>query len=103
MIGVLSKDNETRAVEEFFQLFKTPWEFWDPCKQYDVVIATREEIPQDINSSALVIYQSSVIELDDRLGLMTTSQRGPSRVSWGVVNFQSMEVWQCLARWIAHC
>ena len=30
MIGVIAKTHERRAVEEFFELFKTPWEFY--CK-----------------------------------------------------------------------
>ena len=36
VIGVLSKDSEARAVQEFFQLFKTPWEFWAPGRPYDL-------------------------------------------------------------------
>ncbi len=27
MIGVVAKTSESEAVAEFFQLFKTPWEF----------------------------------------------------------------------------
>lgn len=38
MIGIISKDTQRWAVYEFFELFKTPWEFYDPSRCYDVVI-----------------------------------------------------------------
>ena len=28
MIGVIAKEAHKAVVAEFFQLFKTPWEFW---------------------------------------------------------------------------
>jgi hypothetical protein len=39
MIGVALKYSDPSIVEEFFQLFKTPWEFYKTERQYDVVIA----------------------------------------------------------------
>jgi hypothetical protein len=40
MIGVISKDHEREAVREFFQLFKTPWEFCAPhqCLRFTIRI-----------------------------------------------------------------
>ena len=35
VIGVMCKADQTAAVEEFFQLFKTPWEFYQPARAYD--------------------------------------------------------------------
>ena len=87
MIGVLSKDSETRAVQEFFQLFKTPWEFFVPRKHYDLVIITRGEIPEDLNANVLVVYQSHAIEFDDELGLTTTSRRRCDWVEWQDIEF----------------
>ncbi len=46
MIGVLSKSSERAEVEEFFQLFKTPWEFFRPAGVYDVVLVNTTEIPK---------------------------------------------------------
>ena len=40
MIGVLSNAAEARAVEEFFELFKTPWEFFVPGRRYDLLVST---------------------------------------------------------------
>lgn len=43
MIGVLSKPHQSEAAREFFQMFKTPWEFYEEHRSYDVVIATETE------------------------------------------------------------
>jgi hypothetical protein len=40
MIGVAVRPYERDAVTEFFELFKTPWEFYQSGKQYDVVLST---------------------------------------------------------------
>jgi hypothetical protein len=40
MIGVSVAANERSAAEEFFELFKTPWEFLQPDKSYEVAIVT---------------------------------------------------------------
>ena len=87
MIGVLSKDGEARAVKEFFELFKTPWEFYVARKSYDLVIATREEIPEDLNARVLVIYNSRAIRFDDRIGVVTESQGSCDWVEWDGVQF----------------
>ncbi|QYZ79893.1 hypothetical protein E2N92_10890 [Methanofollis formosanus] len=42
LIGV--KYDDPYAVEETFQLFKIPWEWYDPSHAYDVVIARRGEV-----------------------------------------------------------
>jgi len=55
MIGVLPKAGQERAVEEFFELFKTPWEMYRPGRSYDVVIATATDIPQ-VQASLIVLY-----------------------------------------------
>lgn len=45
MIGVAVHPTERDAVAEFFELFKTPWEFYRSDGQYDVLICTLEQIP----------------------------------------------------------
>ncbi len=57
MIGVLSKKNEIDAVTEFFQLFKTPWEFYQHGKSYDVVILSRNDF-NEIKAKVVIIYSS---------------------------------------------
>jgi peptidoglycan/xylan/chitin deacetylase (PgdA/CDA1 family) len=58
MIGVLINESETDIVSEFFELFKTPWEFYDQNKNYDVLISTRNDF--HTADSKLIIYFSAV-------------------------------------------
>ena len=45
MIGVIPKPGQTAAVEEFFELFKTPWEYCRAGRSYDVAIITDDSVP----------------------------------------------------------
>jgi hypothetical protein len=57
LIGIISKEYEREAVQEFFELFKTPWEFYKKNKTYDVVLLTCD--PQcEVKASLLIIYGS---------------------------------------------
>ena len=38
MIGVIARADEHAWVREFFELFKTPWEFHRAARSYDVVL-----------------------------------------------------------------
>lgn len=44
MIGVISKDYQKPIVEEFFELFKVPWEFYDGARAYNVIITTNDTV-----------------------------------------------------------
>ena len=65
MIGVIPKTNEPPVVEEFFQLFKTPWEIYREGQDYDVVIASGGAIPQ--LDAGLVVIDGTEIQASDRL------------------------------------
>jgi hypothetical protein len=43
MIGVAVRSHEREIAREFFQLFKTPWEFCRRGQRYDVLLSTGEE------------------------------------------------------------
>lgn len=43
MIGVIANTSDCQVVHEFFQLFKTPWEFYQPDRHYDVLIVSEGE------------------------------------------------------------
>src|SRR5580658_7679014 len=87
MIGVIAKDSETRAAREFFQLFKTPWEFYLPEHCYDVVIVTSEEIPANLNTSVLLIYNSRSTNLDDKIAITIRSGQQSDWLEWDVSAF----------------
>jgi hypothetical protein len=63
LIGVISKENEERTIREFFELFKTPWEFYKENKTYDVVLITCD-VPFEVEAALLLIYGSEENSFD---------------------------------------
>lgn len=68
MIGVIPKSDQLEVVEEFFELFKTPWELYRPGEAYQVIIATADEVPE-VNTSLLLLYGPAPKDIDASLGL----------------------------------
>jgi hypothetical protein len=77
MIGVLCKDCEKDVAREFFELFKTPWEFFIEGRYYDVLISTIDEIPE-LNSGLFILYSSNPTRFDVLKGIALGS-RAPGR------------------------
>jgi len=73
VIGVLSKPSERLVVEEFFELFKTPWEHYDSSRSYDVIIVSSDVIP-DVNAKLLLVYGAQAKSIDARNGITVRSQ-----------------------------
>lgn len=63
MIGVLAQESQKPTAREFFELFKTPWEFCREGKEYDIILAAdgRSEIP---SSPLVVVFGSSHTAFD---------------------------------------
>jgi hypothetical protein len=57
MIGVVANKDEYSTVVEFFELFKTPWEFWRPGTRYDVLLCSNCMVPEN-DARLLVLYGS---------------------------------------------
>jgi len=74
VIGVIAKAGQAAALEEFFELFKTPWELYRQGRTYDVVVATADEIP-DVEARLLVVYGAGVKARDVRDGIVARSRR----------------------------
>jgi hypothetical protein len=87
VIGVVSASGEARAVREFFELFKTPWEFYVPHHQYDLLIVTSGSVPADCNTNLLAIYDSRHLEFDDRIGVSVQSKHSREWLDWEGVDF----------------
>jgi hypothetical protein len=58
MIGVLAKPSDVPVVREFFELFKTSWEFYSPGGRYDVLVCSGEEDFRQDTAKLIVIYSS---------------------------------------------
>jgi hypothetical protein len=57
MIAVIANPWERPVVSEFFELFKTPWEFYRAGRRYDVVLCAGDS-PVDQNAAKLVLIYS---------------------------------------------
>jgi peptidoglycan/xylan/chitin deacetylase (PgdA/CDA1 family) len=57
MIGVIANQTEHEVVQEFFELFKTPWEFARENTRYDVLLCCGEEAGER-TARVVVIYSS---------------------------------------------
>ncbi len=68
MIAVIAKAGQRAVVEEFFELFKTPWEWHRPGRRYDVVIATADEIPE-VSTKLLIVFGPSPKHIDSLIGI----------------------------------
>src|SRR5262249_49176160 len=74
--GVIAKPGQSALVEEFFELFKTPWEWYRPGRVYDVVLATVDE-GAEVNARLLLVYGPATKDLDARIGVVAEAwQRG---------------------------
>jgi hypothetical protein len=87
MIGVIANSSETAAVLEFFQLFKTPWEFYDQRRVYDVIIVTSEDWPGNLRANLLLIYNSRATKSDDKMGITIRSVEKSDWLEWDAFVF----------------
>jgi hypothetical protein len=74
MIGVAADSSQQDVVAEFFELFKTPWEFHRDDGRYGVLICTRPQVPP--NAAKLVLlYGAEATEHDIKSGFSVKSRR----------------------------
>jgi hypothetical protein len=79
MIGVAVHPTEQDVVGEFFELFKTPWEFHRNDAEYDVLICTRKQVPQ--NAAKIILhYSAEAIGSDAAAGLSLKARSGGRRL-----------------------
>jgi len=65
MIGVIADASEHDVVSEFFELFKTPWEFFRPDRTYEVVLCAGN-CPLDATAKLLIVYAGKKTESDEK-------------------------------------
>ena len=76
MIGVSPKFCDKEVVREFFELFKTEWEFERPGTRYDVVLRPGSQFSERADSRLIIIYSTDVGDnaLTSKIG--TVSRNG---------------------------
>jgi peptidoglycan/xylan/chitin deacetylase (PgdA/CDA1 family) len=75
MIGIAVDPTEQDVVAEFFELFKTPWEFHRKDGRYDVLVCTRKQVPQNA-ATLILLYSAEAVESDVGAGFSVKSRRG---------------------------
>jgi|CXWL01.1.fsa_nt_gi hypothetical protein len=86
MIGLAVSQTDLDVVEEFFELFKTPWERAVPGRKYRVVLSTDGSIG-DLDGEVFLVYGSGEQEADREAGLAVDSQDGPVDIVWEASTF----------------
>ena len=81
MIGVVANEAEHPAVVEFFELFKTPWEFHRPGAHYDILLCSNSPVPEN-NARLLLLYGAQRQAFEERQSIKTSSASGHDFVSF---------------------
>src|SRR5436309_6599153 len=72
MIGVVANEAERRVVVEFFELFKTPWEFYRAGAHYDVLLCSNSTAPES-NARLLFLYGAQRQAFEESRSIRTIS------------------------------
>ena len=80
-IGVVAGKSEQGIVGEFFELFKTPWEFASSEKSYDILLITADTEEQ-IDAPVVILYGSGKRKLDERCGIRPAKGRSAVVLRW---------------------
>jgi hypothetical protein len=73
MIAVATNPEHRAATGEFFELFKTAWEFYRSGQEYDAVICCGT-IPADIRAGLVLVYGSNELPFDQQHQLQVLGQ-----------------------------
>ncbi len=82
MIGVAAAPVDFDAVREFFELFKTPWEFYREGRSYDVVLCSGECV-NHVAAKLVICYAGRKALFDGEQAVKTIpGQPGPRTLSY---------------------
>jgi hypothetical protein len=79
MIGIVASEADYPVVAEFFELFKTPWEFYRSGVDYDVLICSNSLVPEN-NARLVLMYGSQRQAFEECRNIKTSSAAGRSFV-----------------------
>ena len=81
MIGVVARGEERDIVREFFELFKTPWEFSRDDVYYDVLLCADDALDRR-SSQVVIVYGSKARECDRKTNVRSETPRHNTTLSW---------------------
>ena len=88
MIGVIADPAEHDVVREFFELFKTPWEFYQRDRQYEILLCTGSE-RVDAGAKLVLLYAGRKVNFDDEHEIRTGHQK---RETCAVFSYQGNRI-----------
>ncbi len=82
MIGVAANAANLETLEEFFELFKTPWELAVPAREYRVVLDAGGRT-DNVQADLLLVYGSGEEAVDRQAAVAVERVPGPVDLTWG--------------------
>ena len=82
MIGVIANAVEHDVVREFFELFKTPWEFYRSTRRYDVVLCSGAASVGAPNADLVILYAGGAIPFDTDAKIPIDCQQSNAMLSY---------------------
>jgi peptidoglycan/xylan/chitin deacetylase (PgdA/CDA1 family) len=79
MIGVIADSADHDVVREFFELFKTPWEFVEPGRNYEVLLCAGD-VSFDETAKLALRYSGTKIAFDDQGELQSRRPPGNAHI-----------------------
>src|SRR6266705_2484647 len=80
MIGVIANPSEHSVVCEFFELFKTPWEFYRSEGQYEVLLCSGDaRLPENL-AKLVLIYAGQKLLFDSESEIEIASEQKETRI-----------------------
>jgi len=82
MIGVIANSSERAVICEFFELFKTPWEFFSSDRSYEVLLCAGEGNYGQHAANVVLVYAGRKLAFDTAAKIEIVSQaKGPRMLS----------------------
>ena len=80
MIGVIADPSDFSVVQEFFELFKTPWEFYREGRHYSVLLCSGDSGLREQDAQLVVIYGGAKARSDAAIAGSRASGKVSSRL-----------------------
>jgi hypothetical protein len=82
MIGVIANPADHAVVSEFFQLFKTPWEFYRSDRRYEVLLCAGDCRIEERSARLVVVYAGHELPFDAEEKIEIASRRSNRTLSY---------------------
>lgn len=83
MIGIIADPAADSVVREFFELFKTPWEYYRNDRQYDVVLCAGDARLDSVSASLIILYADEKTSVDEVRKIRIRPRRNDSLICFG--------------------